>query len=52
MEPKICAVAPEVFERFPGYVRGLVIAHGVTNGPSSPELVELLRAAGLEGDAK
>jgi len=45
MEPRICAVAPEVFARFPEYRRGLVIAHGVRNGPSSPELVALLREA-------
>jgi len=38
-------ISDEVFERFPGYVRGVVVAQGVTNGPSSDELKELLRAA-------
>lgn len=38
-------IADDVFARFPGYVRGVVLAHGVTNGPSPAELVALLRAA-------
>lgn len=38
-------VSEEVFERFPDYVRGVVIARGVTNGESPVELVELLRGA-------
>ncbi|MBM4327627.1 MAG: hypothetical protein FJ118_10750 [Deltaproteobacteria bacterium] len=38
-------ISQEVFDRFPGYVRGLVIAHGVKNGPSSEGLISLLRAA-------
>ncbi len=38
------SIAPEVFEKFPDYVRGVVLAAGVTNGKSSPEIVELLRA--------
>jgi DNA/RNA-binding domain of Phe-tRNA-synthetase-like protein len=38
-------ISQEVFDRYPGYVRGLVIAHGVKNGPSSDELISLLRAA-------
>lgn len=38
-------VDEEVFRRFPGYVRGVVIAHGVKNGPSPRELVDLLREA-------
>ena len=45
MSIRSCAIAPEVFARFPEYRRGLVIAHGVRNGPSSPELVRLLREA-------
>jgi DNA/RNA-binding domain of Phe-tRNA-synthetase-like protein len=40
-----CSVSQEVFTQFPGYVRGLVIAHGVKNGDSPAELVSLLRAA-------
>ncbi len=38
-------IADEVFTRFPGYVRGVVLAYGVTNGPSPAELVALLRTA-------
>ena len=38
-------IADEVFARFPGYVRGVVLAHEATNGPSPVELVALLRAA-------
>lgn len=45
MDDKRYAVADAVFEAFPHYVRGVVIARGVANGPSSPELVELLRQA-------
>ena len=39
------SVAPEIFARFPGYVRGVVLAHEVRNGPSPSELVQLLREA-------
>lgn len=39
------SVSPQIFERFPGYIRGVVIAHDVTNGPSPPELIQLLREA-------
>ena len=39
------SVADEVFEKFPGYVRGVVVSHGVANGASPPELVQLLRDA-------
>ena len=38
-------IADEIFQRFPGYVRGVVIAHELANGPSPPALVDLLRAA-------
>jgi DNA/RNA-binding domain of Phe-tRNA-synthetase-like protein len=38
-------VADEIFQRFPGYVRGVVIAHELSNGPSPPELLALLREA-------
>ena len=38
-------IDPEVFRKQPGYVRGVVIAHGVANAPSPPELVQLLRDA-------
>ncbi len=39
------SVADEVFARFPGYVRGVVVARDVANGASPPELVAMLRAA-------
>jgi DNA/RNA-binding domain of Phe-tRNA-synthetase-like protein len=38
-------ISEEVFGQFPGYVRGVVLAEGVTNGESPEELVSLLRAA-------
>jgi len=41
---RVC-VAEDIFARFPGYVRGVVIAHGVSNGPSPPELGAMLREA-------
>ncbi len=41
---KVC-VAEDVFRLFPGYVRGVVIAHDVNNGPSPPELTAMLREA-------
>lgn len=39
------SVSDKIFERFPGYVRGVVIAAGVSNGDSPPELMQLLREA-------
>jgi DNA/RNA-binding domain of Phe-tRNA-synthetase-like protein len=39
------SIVDEVFDLFPGYVRGVVLAYDVTNGPSPPELVAELRAA-------
>ena len=39
------SVFPQVFEKSPGYRRGLVLAYGVQNGPSQPDLIEELRAA-------
>jgi DNA/RNA-binding domain of Phe-tRNA-synthetase-like protein len=38
-------IAPEVFAKFPAYRRGLVIAHGIQNGPSPDELIADLREA-------
>jgi DNA/RNA-binding domain of Phe-tRNA-synthetase-like protein len=38
-------IAPEVFSHFPGYLRGVVIAREVQNGPSPDKLVESLRVA-------
>ncbi len=40
-----CRITDEIFQRFPGYVRGMVIAQDLANGPSPPALVDLLRAA-------
>lgn len=37
------SIAPAVFEKFPDYIRGVVLANGVTNGKSSPELIQLMR---------
>lgn len=39
------SIANEIFSRFPGYVRGVVLAHDVTNGASPGEVVALLRDA-------
>ncbi len=39
-------VAKEIFEMYPGYVRGVVVARGVTNGgPEKAEILALLREA-------
>jgi DNA/RNA-binding domain of Phe-tRNA-synthetase-like protein len=38
-------IAPEIFEQFPGYVRGVVVAHEVANGPTPEPLGRLLREA-------
>ena len=39
------SIADEIFVQFPDYVRGVVLADGLTNGPTPPELVDRLRAA-------
>ena len=39
------SISDRVFSKFPGYVRGVVVAHDVTNGQSPKELVALLREA-------
>ncbi len=39
------AIFPEIFRLFPGYVRGVVVATGVTNRPSPEELVRQMRQA-------
>jgi DNA/RNA-binding domain of Phe-tRNA-synthetase-like protein len=38
-------VQASIFERFPGYIRGVVVAHDVVNGPSPETLTRLLRDA-------
>ena len=37
-------ISTEVFDQFPGYVRGVVIGHGLTNGQSPEGLTSLLRS--------
>ena len=39
------SIASQVFDKFPHYCRGVVLAFDVKNGPSSPRLIELLRQA-------
>ena len=36
-------VSADLFQRFPGYVRGVVVAHDVTNHSSSDGLIRMLR---------
>ncbi|PWB55495.1 MAG: cytoplasmic protein [Anaerolineales bacterium] len=38
-------IAPEIFEKYPGYARGVVLAFDVQNGASPQELVQMLRDA-------
>jgi DNA/RNA-binding domain of Phe-tRNA-synthetase-like protein len=45
MKELIYTISHVIFERFPGYVRGVVIADDVRNGPSPEGIVQLLRAA-------
>ncbi|MFH0915323.1 MAG: phenylalanine--tRNA ligase beta subunit-related protein [bacterium] len=45
MEHFSYSIAAEIFAHYPGYVRGVVVAHGVTNGPSPPDLLRSLREA-------
>jgi DNA/RNA-binding domain of Phe-tRNA-synthetase-like protein len=39
------SIAEDIFARFPGYVRGVVLAYDVTNGESPDEVVSMLRDA-------
>lgn len=39
------SIADEVFAKYPGYARGVVLAYGVTNRESPGELTDLLREA-------
>jgi DNA/RNA-binding domain of Phe-tRNA-synthetase-like protein len=41
-------ISQDVFAKFPGYRRGVVLAHGVHNPPSPPDLVAVLRQAEQE----
>jgi DNA/RNA-binding domain of Phe-tRNA-synthetase-like protein len=38
-------ISPEIFDKYPGYARGVVLALGVQNGASSEKLIQLLREA-------
>lgn len=42
---KYFTISDEVFNQFPGYVRGVLIAEGLRNGDSPSELTALLRSA-------
>ncbi len=37
------SISDKIFRRFPGYVRGVVVAQGVRNHPSPEALVQMLR---------
>ena len=45
MEDYSYSISQEIFAGHPGYVRGVVIAHGVENGSSPAELLSMLRDA-------
>jgi DNA/RNA-binding domain of Phe-tRNA-synthetase-like protein len=38
-------ISPAIFDRFPGYCRGVVLAFEVHNGPSPERLIQMLREA-------
>lgn len=38
-------ISPDIFTKFPGYCRGVVLAFDVRNGPSPESLVQMLREA-------
>lgn len=42
------SIDPQIFDLFPGYCRGVVIARGIDNTGASPEILDLLRAAEAE----
>lgn len=39
------SISKDIFSKFPGFLRGVVLAYGVTNGESPDELVTALRRA-------
>jgi DNA/RNA-binding domain of Phe-tRNA-synthetase-like protein len=39
------SISPEIFDKYPGYARGVVLAFEVHNGPSPEGLVQMLREA-------
>jgi DNA/RNA-binding domain of Phe-tRNA-synthetase-like protein len=38
-------ISSEIFQSYPGYVRGVVVAEGLNNPPSSARLIAMLRSA-------
>lgn len=44
MSTRFFAYAPEVVERFPSVVGGVIHATGVANGPTPPDLLEAFQA--------
>ena len=44
MKELFYSIDPQIFNKFPGYVRGVVLAYDVKNGPSTPDLITLLRS--------
>lgn len=45
-EQIVYSIAPEIFEKFPQYVRGITLVNGTDNSQSSPpELIKMLRLA-------
>ena len=45
MAPLYYSISEDIFRKYPGYVRGVVLATGVHNGASPEELIGLLRQA-------
>lgn len=45
MGNSLYSIAGEIFDMFPGYCRGVVLATGITNMDSPPELISMLREA-------
>ena len=45
MPPLYYTISPDIFRKYPGYVRGVVLASNVHNGASPDALVGLLRQA-------
>jgi DNA/RNA-binding domain of Phe-tRNA-synthetase-like protein len=45
MQERRYTISSEIFRKFPGYVRGVVVAQGLQNGPSPEPLARLLREA-------
>jgi DNA/RNA-binding domain of Phe-tRNA-synthetase-like protein len=44
MKQLFYSIESDIFTKFPDYVRGVVLAYDVTNGPPSSELITLLRS--------